>query len=53
MAQQKDDWSKKWAAIVAKAWAALPQKPHSEELADEHLQRIAAGANFVKIVNSE
>ena len=90
MAQQKDDWSKKWASIVAQAWAddnfkkrlqvdpakvlaeqglkvapgvrikivedtdqvvhlALPQKPSSEELADEHLKQIAGGIHSLKI----
>ena len=84
MAQQRDDWSKKWASIVAQAWAddsfkkrlltdpakvlkehglqtpaavrfnivedtdqvihlTLPQKPVSDELAEEQLTRIAGG----------
>jgi len=88
MAQQTDDWNKKWAAIVAQAWAdddfkkrlltdsakvlkehglptpvgvrfkvvedtdqvihlSLPQKPYSDELAEEQLTRIGAGVAYI------
>jgi len=85
MAQQKDTWSKKWAAIVAKAWTdeafkrrllaepaavltehgmevppgvrcrvmedtatvrhlTLPLRADDEQIAEEDLSRVAAGA---------
>jgi len=53
MAQQRDDWSKKWASVVAQAWADDSFKKRlltdSGRVLKEHGLQTPAGVRF-KIV---